>query len=253
MCLILFAWKVRKDYPLILAANRDEFYNRPTAPMQWWEDQPNLLAGKDLQAGGTWMGVNKSGKFAAITNYRQFPITETFATSRGSLVKDYLTDNQLTPAAYLKRLEEEGDGYDGFNLLFGTTDELFYYSNKGGQAGQVAPGVHGLSNHLLDTNWPKVEKGRAALEKQLQKDTIKEEEYLPLLGDRQIAPDEHLPDTGIGLEKERWLSAMYISSEGYGTRCSTIMTINENKQFTLLEKGHHPESYNRFFFTAEGA
>jgi uncharacterized protein with NRDE domain len=249
MCLILIAWKVKAEYPLILAANRDEFYHRPTAAMHWWGTHPDVLAGKDLQAGGTWMGMSKTGRFAAITNYRQFPLTQQYSTSRGSVVKEFLTTN-VKPTEYLEKLQAEGQEYEGFNLLFGTPAELYYYSNRGGAQGSLTPGVYGLSNHLLNTPWPKVERGKQLLKEQLSASATDLDQYLQWLGDTSMASDQQLPDTGIGLEKERWLSPMFIQSEGYGTRCSTVVCINNAQKFSVIEKGHQPSTYNRFEFQA---
>lgn len=241
MCLILFAWKAHPDYRLILAANRDEFYDRPARKAGWWEEHPDLLAGKDLQAGGTWMGVTRKGKFAAITNYRQLPFTATYETSRGNLVKDYLVED-LSPKSYFAYLKENGSKYEGFNLLFGDADELYYYSNRGERNGLVPEGVYGLSNHLLDTPWPKVRRGKAAFEKALDGNEQSTGQYIELLRDKKIAPDEELPETGIGIQKERWLSAMFIESPGYGTRSSTALMIGRNNRARFEERGWDPPS-----------
>jgi len=162
MCLILFAWQVHSDYPLILAGNRDEFYSRPTAPADFWDDHPQILAGRDLEHGGTWLGIHRSGRLAAVTNYRDGRAARRGTRSRGELVSGFLTSD-LAPEEYLQEVHRQHTAYDGFNLLIGTSDGLFSYSNRSEQLAEVEPGVHGLSNHLLDSPWPKVEHGIADL------------------------------------------------------------------------------------------
>ena len=158
MCLILFAYRSLPDYRLVLAANRDEFYDRPTRHVAFWDDAPEILAGRDLKAGGTWMGITKKGRFAAITNYRDSGMTIENAPSRGDLVKDFLI-GKSRPHDYLESLQNKGQDYNGFNLIIGDGNELFYYSNRDGNIHNIEPGVHGLSNHLLNTPWPKVAQG----------------------------------------------------------------------------------------------
>jgi uncharacterized protein with NRDE domain len=167
MCLILFAYRVHPRYQLVMAGNRDEFYERPTAPMAFWNDAPEVLAGRDLQAGGAWLGVTRSGRFAAITNYRDPTHGRVDAPSRGDLVSNYLT-SQAGPQEYLEQLAPYGNNYNGFNLLVGDSQNLFYYSNyHGAEPKQLQPGYYGLSNHLLNTPWPKVEKGQRRLQELL--------------------------------------------------------------------------------------
>ena len=248
MCLILFAWQAHPEYPLIVSANRDEFYQRPTSTAHWWEDHPEVLGGRDLEAGGTWMGVSRAGRWAMITNYRQFPIEKKYNTSRGKLVKDFLTGNE-SPGDYLKMLQDSGGDYAGYNLLFGTPDQLSYYSNRGAHETQVSPGVHGLSNHLLDTPWPKVELGKSSLETLMQQNQLEESAVFSMLNNQKLAPDADLPDTGIGLDWERVLSAMYIKSENYGTRASTLLLVRKDGQVEFAERSHIPQEENRFSFS----
>ena len=169
MCTILFSWKKVPGYKLVLIANRDEFYERPTALAHWWEDHPEVLAGRDLQAGGTWMGINKNGKFAAITNFRKFPLEGPFETSRGDIVKDFLTTG-TSSETYLNKLNEIGFQFDGYNLIFGDSRDFFYHSNRGNPI-SIEPNTYGLSNHLLDTAWPKVKYGKLKFISQVETGT----------------------------------------------------------------------------------
>jgi len=199
MCLILFAWKAHRNFPLILMANRDEFYERPTAPAAFWNDASGLLAGRDLQEGGTWLGITRRGKLAALTNYRDPASVKPHAPSRGHLVSDYLRNRQ-TPENYIRRITPKAAQYNGFNLLVGNEAALFCFSNRSGLKA-VSPGIHGMSNHLLDTPWPKVEKGKRALDELLdRKGNPSPAALLDLLTDRSHPPDGQLPVTGAGLD-----------------------------------------------------
>jgi uncharacterized protein with NRDE domain len=251
MCLILFAWKVHRQYPLILIANRDEFYERPTAPADFWDDAPRLLAGRDLQEGGTWLGITRGGKLAALTNYRDPATLKRNAPSRGHLVSDYLRNRQA-PENYVRGLKKKAAQYNGFNLLLGSVSELLCFSNRDGLH-RVAPGIHGMSNHLLDTPWPKVEQGKQALGKLISgKKNPSPEELLSLLADRSRPPDEQLPATGVGLEWERVLSPLFIESPLYGTRSSTLLIIDGTSHVTFFERlfsgGSDPWMTSRFDF-----
>lgn len=229
MCLILFAYQAHPKYSYIVASNRDEFYQRPTAQAAYWQDEPTILAGRDLEKMGTWMGVSKSGRFAALTNYRDPKEEIEGKQSRGELVADYLKGKEH-PEVYLSRTVEKSGLYPGYNLLAGTSNELFYHTNIGNKVQRVAPGIHGLSNHLLNTNWPKVNKGKRGLKEIVQtpmEDKKMVESLFALLQNADQAPDELLPKTGVPLELERMLSPMFIKSEGYGTRCSTVLLMNE--------------------------
>ncbi len=247
MCLILFAYRAHPRYELLLAANRDEYYSRPTAPLGFWDEAPDLLAGRDLVAGGTWLGVTRDGRFAAITNYRHSAAqVRPDAPSRGPLVSDYLKGGELG-WDYLQGLLPNAADYNGFNLLLGDSSGLFYYSNQGGEPQLLEPGLYGLSNHLLNTPWPKVEWGRRGLatllDREAEPDTAA---LLSLLEDRQRAPDEELPDTGVGLELERVCSSLFIESSDYGTRSSTILRVSRQSQVTLLEKTWDDGSIREF-------
>lgn len=228
MCLIALAWQAHPDFPLIVAANRDEFYQRPAAPARFWEDAPAVLAGRDLAAGGTWMGVTRQGRFAALTNYRE-PGAPAGARSRGLLVSAFLAGRE-SPADYAARVAGEGGEYSGFSLLLGTPDSLVAVSNRGLVPTALAPGVHGLSNHLLDTPWPKVEKAKAGLTAALQA-SAPDDTLFHLLADAEPAPEPALPDTGVGRDMERLLSPLFIRSPNYGTRVSTVLRLGRRTHF----------------------
>lgn len=237
MCLINFQWQVHDQYPLIVAANRDESYKRPTAEAHFWEDHPDLLAGRDLLEHGTWLGITKSGRFAALTNYRD-PQTmyQTFERSRGDLVKDFLVGS-LSPTKYLERIRPLDNRYNGFNLLVGTMDELFYYNNIERDIIEVGKGTYSLSNHFLNTPWPKVTKGRQKLQAITDRnDVIEHNQLFELLTDREIVADEFLPDTGVGQTLERQLSPLFIQMDAYGTRSSTALTIDREGQVMFSER-----------------
>ncbi|HZG57063.1 NRDE family protein [Paenibacillus sp.] len=235
MCLILFAYRVHPDYPLVMAANRDEFYDRPTAPVHRWTDFPQVLAGRDLLKDGTWMGVASGGRYAALTNYRDPGERTDGMRSRGQLVSDYLTGCD-SPGDYAERASRERTHFPGYNLLIGDLRELYYYSNVSHTIRELEPGVYGVSNHLLDTDWPKVERGKRALREQLshvREDRV--EGLFALLEDTEPAPDDRLPATGVALEWERLLSPIYIRSERYGTRSSTVLLLGE-RQLHYVER-----------------
>lgn len=242
MCLISFAFGVDTQYRLVVAANRDEFYERRTAQAHFWEDAPSVLAGRDLEKMGTWMGVTKDGRFAALTNYRD-PNEETDGKrSRGELVSGFLKGEEH-PKSFLKKVQHLRDQYPGFNLIVGDVHALYYYSNKENQIRMLEPGVYGLSNHLLDTPWPKVIKGKEGLESCLKHSRENIEECLfSSLQYADPAHDEELPNTGIPLELERKLSPMFIHTEGYGTRCSTLVFMNE-AQGRFVERTYEGEEF----------
>ncbi len=235
MCLIVFANNVHKHYKLIFAANRDEFYNRPSEQAEFWNDFPDLLAGKDLQAGGTWMGITRQGKFAAITNFRDLKNHKNDAPSRGNLTLDFLA-NDIHPEDYYNSLKPQLKNFNGFNLILGTVDALYYFSNKTEYLKKLEPAIHGISNALLDTSWPKVEKSKNHLQRLVQRDEIHPWEVLDILKDSTLAKDKELPDTGVGLELERVLSPVFIKSEKYGTRCSSVVMVDKDNNVKFLEK-----------------
>lgn len=242
MCLILLAWQAHADYPLVVAANRDEFFRRRTASAAFWPDKPNVLAGRDLEAGGTWLGVNRQGHFAALTNYREGGRQRPDAPSRGALVSDYLAgegDAQPDAERYLAALQEKGGQYNGFNLFVGDGRRLGYYSNSNSGVRWLPPGLYGLSNHLLDTPWPKLASAKRAFAGALA-GLPAAAPFFELLADREIVPDTHLPETGVPLAWERTLSAIFVASPDYGTRASTLLTVHRSGRIELSERGFGP-------------
>lgn len=255
MCLIVFSYQQHSDYPLIFAANRDENYSRPTRAARFWDENPAILAGKDLQAGGTWMGINRQGAFSALTNYRDMDIRKEDPPSRGHLVLDYLKHNG-NPTKYLQQIDQKADRYKGFSLLAGTTNQLGYYSNQQKKIRLLDEGLYGLSNHLLNTDWPKVKLAKNRLQEIMKDGNISEELLFDLLSDEQKAPDDQLPDTGIPKEIEKLVSPIFIKSESYGTRCSTILLIGSNGKVTFAERRFKPgtldvEDETRYEFSIE--
>ena len=236
MCLLLLAVQKHPDYKLVLAANRDEYYDRPTAPAAFWNEAPHLLAGKDLRAGGTWLGITKQGRIAAITNYRDPTSMKTNAPSRGKLVSGFLL-GQESPEHFLKGLAQDRDRYNGFNLIIGENDQLYWFSNRGDGTHKLSPGIYGLSNRLLDTPWPKLTRSKDAMARLLSKQKNPSQDALfQMLLDRTVADDDQLPDTGVGVEWERILSPIFITSPTYGTRSSTLIFIDRNNRLTFTEK-----------------
>jgi uncharacterized protein with NRDE domain len=234
MCLIALAWQVRADLPLLVAANRDEWRDRPAQPAHWWTDRPQVLAGRDLQAGGTWLGISSSGRFAAVTNFRDPSDRRSTARSRGELVADFLAGSE-TPAEYLERIARRAHEYNAFNLLVADTLALWYFGSREGPARPVAPGVHAISNHVLDEPWPKVVHARRAMERAI----AMPDPSVPLfemLSDATPALDEHLPRTGVPLDWERRLSPALIRGDDYGTRNSTVVIRREDGSVNLEER-----------------
>ena len=236
MCLVLLAYKLSPDWPLLLAANRDEFYERPTAAAAFWEDHPEILGGRDLQKHGTWLGITRTGHFAAVANFRQGVAQKKNARSRGALASNYLL-GKVSPGDYLHRLQPHASEYDGFNLIIGDTKDVYYFSNRGGKMQKLAPGLYGLSNHLLDTPWPKVERSKKQLIRLFSAPQPPSVEALfAILADRFVPDDKELPNTGVGLERERLLSPAFIASAEYGTRSSTVLFIHSDNRVELIER-----------------
>ncbi len=235
MCLILFALHDHPEYPLVLAANRDEFYRRPTLKANYWEDN-TILGGRDIQSGGTWLGVQKEGRFIAITNYRDGIKAKTNTISRGELSKRFLTQN-LTVTEFISDLKKVRHRYDGFNILLSDDgfDSLYHYSNISDQNTKIVPGIHGLSNHLLDTPWPKVDSGKKLLKQTLLNDPVNSEEIIKIMQNETKAQEHFLPDTGISTDLEKQLSPLFISMKEYGTRCTTVMIVRADKNVSFLE------------------
>jgi len=237
MCLIFLSWRRHAAFPLVVAANRDEFYARPTAPAAFWEDAPGLLAGRDLSGGGTWLGVTRGGRFAALTNHRSGGAVTPDAPTRGRLVSDFLLSD-ITSGAYVESLVRRAGVYNGFNLLIGDREGLHWISNRGGIPRELAPGTYGVSNALLDTPWPKLVRGKKRFETLLERRDPDPGEILDLLSDRRMADEDSLPDTGIGFERERALSPIFISAGDYGTRSSTVLLIGTDGNIEFHERTH---------------
>ena len=235
MCLILFSWNVHPVYKLIVAANRDEFYARPTSEASFWQDHPSVLAGRDLKAGGTWLGLDKAGYFAAITNYRDVENIKTPAASRGDLTKNFLLKGQA-PADYMHKIVQSKDAYNGYNLLVSDLQTLCYYSNQEQKIRTLFGGVYGLSNHLLDTNWPKVAAGKAGFTEITRDENVATERLFQLLKTTDIAADVLLPKTGVGLDWERALSPIFINTGDYGTYCSTVILVKYDGTCDFVER-----------------
>ena len=236
MCLIAFAWRVHPRYPLVFAANRDEFLDRPTARADFWTDAPAVLGGRDLEKGGSWFALDHGRRWAAVTNYREGIRAPASARSRGALIGDYLRGAQ-TAAGYAASVQARAAEFPGFNLLVADSANLFYLSNRDAGPVALSSGIHALSNRQLDTPWPKVRKARERLSKLM--DTPQDAlmtGLFEILFDRTQAPDHELPQTGVGLDWERTLSAAFIVSEGYGTRASTVLLIDREGNALFEER-----------------
>ena len=236
MCLIVFAWRPGHAQPLIVAANRDEFYARPSLPLAQWSESPQVYAGRDLEAGGTWLGVGANGRFAALTNIRN-PHQPPARKSRGELVARFLA-GEMPIDDYLSDVVARSLEYAGFNLLVGNANELWHFNARAAEAVMLPAGVYGLSNAGLDTPWPKLLKARKALEAVLN--DPRPEALLALLNDPQTAPFAELPDTGVGLATETLLSSVFIASPTYGTRASTALIVHADGTRHMVERSFGP-------------
>ena len=243
MCLALIAFAAHPRYRLIVAANRDEYHERPAAPSAWWKE--GFLAGRDLKAGGTWLGVNRSGRFALLTNVREPSRHDPTAPSRGAFVPNLLTAT-ASPSISLPAVVRGGAAHNGFNLIAGDENELLWGSNRADAPRALGAGIYGISNHLLDTPWPKVERTKAALRRWCENNRDADDPVgdataiLALLHDTTRAPDAALPSTGVTLERERLLSAPFIIGADYGTRCSTVLTITDDGDAHWIERTFDP-------------
>lgn len=242
MCLVLVVWRMHAQYPCLVAANRDEFHARPASPAQWWEDRPRILAGRDLEAGGSWLGLTRSGRFAALTNFRDPQQKRTNAPSRGSLVPAML-ESGASVTEGLACLRDVGGEYSAFNLIFSDGERLGIYESAQGSGRELGPGIYGLSNHLLDTPWPKVRQAKSRLAAALA-DITDTAPLLALLRDDNPAPDDQLPRTGVSLEWERLLSSAFVRAPDYGTRCSTIIRIDREGRAYFDEWSWNPDGTN---------
>lgn len=240
MCLIFLSYQQNPKYPLIVLANRDEFYERKSEQASSWEGS-DILAGKDLEAGGTWLGLNQQGSMAMITNYRDPANIKSKAPSRGKLVADFLTGN-LDPQRYLLALDQSADLYNGYNLILGSLTDPWYYSNYQKKIYRLGTGLYGLSNELLDSPWPKVTKGKTLLSELMLSDSLDHDQLFDQMQNAEQAEEGELPDTGIGLELEKAISPMFIKTDIYGTRCTTLITLNNAGEVYMEERTHAPDT-----------
>jgi len=237
MCLLVLAWLSHPRYRLVIAGNRDEFHDRPAAPLGWWTDVPGILAGRDLRAGGTWMGLSRSGRFAVVTNLRNAESTAPEGSpSRGQLVPRFLGDDQAA-GPFMDELKEAAPRFAGFNLLVGGTSTLHYFSNAGDtRPRELTPGIYGLSNHRLDEPWPKLTRTRARFAAALEEKDPAPADLLDLLADRESAVQDAPARTGLPEELERALSAPFVRHDHYGTRCSTLVRVEHGGRTVVHER-----------------
>lgn len=255
MCTLLFAYKLHPNYRFIFLGNRDEFKSRPALKAHFWESHPNVLAGIDLEKGGTWTGITQEGRFAFITNYRDFSIPRNSILSRGYLTRDFLV-HSVDPLKYLQDLKLHKSNYDPFNLIVGNPDNLWFYSNIEDMIRPIKPGIYGLSNALLDTPWYKVSKAKKRFAQLLATD-FSSDQLFEILDDTEIAPDEVLPKTGVPLDTERMLSTIHIDTENYGTRFKTVILVDNDGKVQFYEKalnevGHWELSTYTFKINEQG-
>jgi uncharacterized protein with NRDE domain len=240
MCLIMISYDMHPKYRLIMACNRDEYYNRLTLPLDFWNTSPDILAGKDLRGKGTWLGVTKSGRLSAITNYRDPSTLKDAAPSRGELITDFLK-GETAPKTYMEHIKRVGHKYNGFNLIACDIRDCYFYSNMEQMIKKIKPGIYGVSNHLLDTPWPKVKKAKEAFKNIVTVNSIIDPETLFIaLKDNTVPADEQLPDTGVGINWERRLSSIFIKSKTYGTRSSSIILYDRKGHITFVERTFIP-------------
>lgn len=240
MCLLFLAIDAHPDYRIVAAANRDEFYARPTRRMHVWEDHDHVIAGRDLERGGTWFGVTRRGRWAAVTNYREAGQARS-ATSRGALVTNFLASG-AEPEDYVSEIAADAGAYSGFNLIAGTTSRAVYFSNRDNEMRPLGAGIYGLSNHLLDTPWPKVDVGKRSLLGLTRRKHLDRESLYDIMNNGKRAADEELPESGVGIEWERLLSSAFVSGDDYGTRSSTIFLVNRHNRLKLEERTYDPDA-----------
>lgn len=238
MCVLFIAWKSHPRYRLVLAGNRDEFRARPTAALARWANHPEVVGGRDLKAGGSWLAATAGGRFAAVTNFRQVPPVNG-NRSRGALVSDFVCGNE-PPSAFITRLPAEAGEYGGTNLFAGDAQGLWHWSNRGEVTRFMAPGLYGLSNGMIEDDWPKMRRGREGLARLVAASTLDEEALFALLADRTPGADHELPNTGVGRDMERALSSIFIAGEDYGTRTSTVLLIGHDGSVRMREKRWGP-------------
>lgn len=251
MCIVLFSFQIHPEYPLILASNRDEFYERPTTSAAFWDEDPDLLASRDLKECGTWLGITKTGRIATLTNFRAPASMRDGAPTRGKLVSNYLLSKK-NPETYFDDMRFKAHEYNGFNLLFGYVSELYYFSNKDhGFCRKVSPGLYGLSNHFFDTPWPKVERGKKLLSDAVTRgNSVTSASIFEILADTYQPDDSLLPDTGMGLKWERILAPIFVQSPVYGTQFSTVIMVDRKNGVSFTERAFQssPDRYTERTF-----
>lgn len=251
MCLVVLGIGQHPDYPLILAANRDEFHERPAQAAHWWPDQPDILGGRDLQAGGTWLALHKNGRFATVTNFRDAEPPSPKHRSRGHLATGFLESNS-SPNEYLAGID--GDAYAGFNLIVGTASDVGYLSNREDCTRELPPGTYGLSNALLDGPWHKVESCKKNLSSMLAANAINETNLMRLMNDREKAPVAEVEPGRLDFAKAHAITAPFIVMPDYGTRCTTVVLAGTDGHWHFAERRFDPvgaiTGESRFTFVA---
>jgi len=251
VCLVNFHFQDYRFYKLIVVANRDEFYDRATATADFWEDYPDILGGRDLLHTGTWLGMTRGGRFAALTNYRD-PNEGQRRFSRGDIVRDFLAESDA-PVHFIQKISNNKENYGGYNIVVGDGNHLFHYNNVLDEMNEITSGTHSLSNHTLNTPWPKVAKGKKRLSEYVQScpGEVAVNSLFDIISDQTMADDLELPETGVGLEMERLLSPMFIKIPNYGTRSSTVLLTDKENHVTFVERTFQDGEFqveNRFVF-----
>ena len=238
MCLLVFALRKHPRLPLIVAGNRDEFHARPTKAAHWWPDKRDIVGGRDLQAGGTWLAVHRDGRFAAVTNYRDAHRERAGLRSRGHLITGFL-DADAGAGEYLRSID--GDAYAGFNLLVADRESAGYLSNRGAGLRELEAGIYGLSNATLDDPWTKVTRTKSKLAELIDADKVNETSLMRMLGDRERASTDEVQTNGLSFSMAHALTAPFIVHPEYGTRCSTVLTMDEQGRVRFLERSFDPD------------
>ena len=238
MCLVVVAWQQHPHYPLVVAGNRDEFHERPTAALDFWDDQPDIAGGRDLKARGTWLAVNRNGRFATVTNFRDAAIADNRLRSRGHLVTEFLRSTE-SAGDYLSGID--GDAYAGFNLLVADGNSFGWYSNRGGEAIILPPGIYGLSNALLDSPWHKVTSRKAAMAGLISREQVTTLDLFDLLSDQSRAPEAEVEVGRLPFETAHAITAPFIVQPDYGTRCSSAVLADKNGHWQISERRFAPD------------
>ena len=238
MCLLVLAWQQHREYPLIVAGNRDEFHDRPTQGAHWWSDHPDILGGRDLLAAGTWLALHRRGRFATVTNFRDAVKPSAGFRSRGHLVTDFLLGDEA-PMAFIDKID--GSAYAGFNLLLSDGQSLAWNSNRADEARLLGPGLYGLSNALLDAPWHKVRHSKTTMQQLVASGNINESTLFRMLHDRGMAPVDEIESDHLPFAKARAISAPFIVLPDYGTRSSSVVMLDGNGKWALSERRFSPD------------